>query len=83
MPGQIAAIAALGCLAGAIIEGGALGWAIRFVIAGFAASAVLAVLFVLQEARAAQPMLPLSLFAHRVFALTALVGLLVNVAFYG
>lgn len=26
LPGQIAAIAALGCLAGAIIEGGALGW---------------------------------------------------------
>ena len=29
------------------------------------------------------PMLPLSLFAHRLFALTSLVGLLVNVAFYG
>jgi DHA2 family methylenomycin A resistance protein-like MFS transporter len=28
-------------------------------------------------------MLPLSLFAHRLFALTAPVGLLVNVAFYG
>ena len=28
-------------------------------------------------------MLPLSLFRHRMFALTSLVGLLVNVAFYG
>ena len=28
-------------------------------------------------------MLPLSLFTHRLFALTSLVGLLVNVAFYG
>ena len=28
-------------------------------------------------------MLPLSLFAHRMFALTSLVGLLVNIAFYG
>ena len=28
-------------------------------------------------------MLPLSLFTHRMFALTSLVGLLVNVAFYG
>ena len=53
------------------------------VIAGFAASAVLAILFVLQERRAPQPMLPLSLFGHRMFALTSLVGLLVNVAFYG
>ena len=83
LPGQLAAIAALGCLAGAIIEGGALGWSHPFVIAGFAAAAVLAVLFVLQEWRAPQPMLPLSLFGHRLFALTSLVGLLVNVAFYG
>jgi len=41
------------------------------------------VLFVWREARAAQPMLPLSLFSHRMFALTSLVGLLVNVAAYG
>src|SRR6201991_3952459 len=83
LPGQFAAIAALGCLAGAIIEGGSLGWSNPLVIAGFAAAAVLAVLFVLQERRASQPMLPLSLFGHRMFALTSLVGLLVNVAFYG
>jgi MFS transporter, DHA2 family, methylenomycin A resistance protein len=83
LPGQIAAILALGCLAGAIIEGGTLGWSNRLVIAGFIASLVLAVLFVWQERRAAQPMLPLSLFKHRMFASTALVGLLVNVAIYG
>ena len=83
LPGQVAAIAALGCLAGAIIEGGTLGWRHPFVIAAFAASAVLAMLFVLRERRAPQPMLPLSLFGHRLFALTSLVGLLVNVAFYG
>jgi DHA2 family methylenomycin A resistance protein-like MFS transporter len=76
LPGQIAVIAALGCLAGAIIEGGALGWSNPAVIAGFAAAAVLAVLFVLAEMRAAQPMLPLALFGHRMFALTSLVGLL-------
>ena len=40
-------------------------------------------LFIVRERRASQPMLPLSLFAHRMFALTSLVGLLVNVAFYG
>jgi MFS transporter, DHA2 family, methylenomycin A resistance protein len=73
----------LRCSAGAIIEGGTLGWRHPFVIAGLAASAVLAILFVVQERRAPQPMLPLSLFRHRLFALTALVGLLVNVAFYG
>jgi DHA2 family methylenomycin A resistance protein-like MFS transporter len=83
VPGQLAAITALGCLAGAIIEGGTLGWSNRFVIAGFAAFVILAILFVLQERRAPQPMLPLSLFGHRMFALTSLVGFLVNVAFYG
>jgi DHA2 family methylenomycin A resistance protein-like MFS transporter len=83
LPGQFAAIAALGCLAGSIIEGGALGWHNTFVIGIFAASVVLAALFVVRELRAPQPMLPLSLFRHRLFALTSLVGLLVNVAFYG
>src|SRR5450631_3342940 len=60
LPGQLAAIAALGCLAAAIIEGGALGWSHPFVMAGFAASAVLVILFVRQERRAPQPMLRLS-----------------------
>jgi DHA2 family methylenomycin A resistance protein-like MFS transporter len=83
LPGQVAAITALGCLAGAIIEGGAIGWRNPFVIAGFAASAVLAVLFVLRERRAPQPMLPLTLFGNRMFSVAAMVGLLVNVAFYG
>jgi DHA2 family methylenomycin A resistance protein-like MFS transporter len=83
LPGQVLAIAALGCLAGAIIEAGTLGVSNPLVIAGFVASAVLAILFVWQERRAPQPMLPLSLFKHRMFALASLVGLLVNVAFYG
>jgi DHA2 family methylenomycin A resistance protein-like MFS transporter len=83
LAGQAAAIGALGCLAGAIIEGGALGWSNAWVLAGFATAIVLSALFVLQEMRASQPMLPLSLFGHKMFALTSAVGLLVNVAFYG
>lgn len=83
LPGQLAAIGALGALAGAIIEGGARGWSDPAVIAGFVAAAVLAAAFVRREQRAAQPMLPLSLFKNRLFALTSLVGLLVNIAIYG
>lgn len=83
LPGQIAAITALGTLAGALIEGGVLGWSHPLVTGGFAAAAVVGLLFVWREARAPQPMLPLSLFGHRLFALSALVGLLFNVAFYG
>ncbi|TQF30007.1 MFS transporter [Bradyrhizobium sp. UNPA324] len=83
LPGQLAAIGALGALAGAIIEGGALGWKHPAVIAALVGAAILAALFILRERRAAQPMLPLSLFGHRLFALTSLVGLLVNIAIYG
>src|ERR1700751_5439224 len=59
-PGQITAIAALGCLAGAIMEGGAIGWSHPFVLAGFAASVIFALLFVMRERHAPQPMLPLA-----------------------
>src|SRR3984957_4975198 len=59
LPGQLAAIAALGCLAAAIIEGGTLGWSNIFVIAGFVASAILATGFIINERRSPQPMLPL------------------------
>ena len=83
LPGQLAAIGALGALAGAIIEAGALGWDHPAVITAFVTFAVLAVLFVWREGRAEQPMLPLSLFTHRLFTLTTIVGLLVNVAIYG
>jgi DHA2 family methylenomycin A resistance protein-like MFS transporter len=83
LAGQTAVIGALGCLAGAMIEAGVLGWSSPWVLGGFAASAVLAAFFVVWERRARQPMLPLSLFENRLFSLSAVVGLLVNVAFYG
>jgi MFS transporter, DHA2 family, methylenomycin A resistance protein len=83
LAGQAAAVGALGSLAAAVIEAGALGLSNPWVVAGFVAFVVLAGLFLLQERRVQQPMLPLSLFRHRLFRLTALVGFLVNVAFYG
>ncbi len=83
LPGQLAAIGALGALAGAIIEGGALGWMHPAVLAAALAAIILAALFIWREQRAAQPMLPLSMFRNRLFAMTSLIGLLVNVAIYG
>jgi MFS transporter, DHA2 family, methylenomycin A resistance protein len=83
LAGQAAAIGALGCLAGAIIEGGARGWSNPWVLTGFVAFIALAALFIIQERRSRQPMLPLALFQKRLFSLASVVGLLVNVAFYG
>lgn len=83
LPGQVLAIGALGSLAAAMIEGGVRGWTNPWVIAGFALAVMLAGLFILRERRARQPMLPLRLFGQRMFSLMSLVGLLVNVAFYG
>ena len=83
LAGQAAAIGALGCLAGALIEGGARGWSNPWVLTGFVAFIVLAALFIIQERRSRQPMLPLALFQRRLFSLASVIGLLVNAAFYG
>jgi MFS transporter, DHA2 family, methylenomycin A resistance protein len=83
LPGQAAAIGALGSLAGAVIGGGALGWSNPWIPGSFVVFLIMAVLFVAQERRAQQPMLPLSLFEHWLFARASLIGLLVNIAFYG
>jgi DHA2 family methylenomycin A resistance protein-like MFS transporter len=83
LAGQAVAIVALGVLAWAIVEGGKLGWTSPYVLMGFAAALALGGLFILRERCAAEPMLPLHLFARRPFSVTALAGLLVNTAFYG
>ncbi len=83
LPGQVTAIVMLGGLAGAIIEGGALGWKSPFVVTGFVGFLIAAASFVIIEQRTEQPMLPLSMFENPRFSTTALVGLLVNIAFYG
>jgi len=81
--GQLTAIAALTCLTGTLIEGGALGWGSHWVQAGFAAFAALTAGFIISERRSREPMLPLLLFREPMFALTSIVGLLANAAFYG
>jgi MFS transporter, DHA2 family, methylenomycin A resistance protein len=83
LAGQASAVGALGSLAATVIATGVLGLTDPWVFSGFAAFVILAALFLFQERRVQQPMLPLSLFTHRLFSLTTLIGLLVNVAFYG
>jgi MFS transporter, DHA2 family, methylenomycin A resistance protein len=82
-PGQIAAVVALVALVIATIEGGKRGFGDPLVLAGFAVFAIAGVSFVTIERLSARPMLPLGLFRSRTFSVCALIGLLMNTAFYG
>jgi DHA2 family methylenomycin A resistance protein-like MFS transporter len=83
LSGQAAAMLTLGLLAASIIEGGKAGWRNGFVETGAVLAVVFGAAFVFQERHYAQPMLPLELFSKRPFWLSAVVGLWVNIAFYG
>jgi DHA2 family methylenomycin A resistance protein-like MFS transporter len=83
LPGQIAAAVTLVALVAATIEGGHSGFGDPVVLAGFAAAALAGAAFVAIEARAPSPMLPLGLFRSRAFSGCTVIGLLVNICFYG
>ncbi|MBV8576726.1 MAG: MFS transporter, partial [Acetobacteraceae bacterium] len=83
LTGQASAIVAVGALAAAMIEGDEVGWSNGLVIAGFAIFAFAGTLFLVIEAKRSGPMLPLSFFRNRTFSAANLVGLLINLAFYG
>lgn len=81
--GQVLAAAGLAALAGGLIEGGALGFTDPLVAALLAGGLVSLAVFVRWEARVRHPMLPLSYFGRPDFASPALLGFVVNIAFYG
>ena len=82
LPGQLTGMLALGLLAAATIEAGAVGLA-PLVLAGFGASAVCGGAFVTIEARTRTPMLPLAFFRQGAFAAASAIGLLINICIYG
>jgi MFS transporter, DHA2 family, methylenomycin A resistance protein len=81
--GQVLAIASLTLLTVGLIEGGAAGWGSPVTVASLIAFAPLVVAFVIVEARSRAPMLPLALFRNRTFSGASLVGLAINLGFYG
>jgi DHA2 family methylenomycin A resistance protein-like MFS transporter len=68
LPGQAAAILALGVLAAATIEGGRAGWTQPAVLASYACAFGALAAFVAIQARSAAPMLPLRFFRSRTFS---------------
>ena len=83
IPGQLAAVAALVLLAGSVIEGGAHGFTTWPVVLGLVLAAGAAVTFIVIERWHREPMLPLGLFRIPAFRESTLIGVLINVAFYG
>jgi DHA2 family methylenomycin A resistance protein-like MFS transporter len=77
--GQVLAIVALSCFIGAVIEGVSTPLMQGALLAAVAAS----LLFVRDQRRSAQPMLPLKLFRDSGFTGAVLFGVLVNFAYYG
>jgi MFS transporter, DHA2 family, methylenomycin A resistance protein len=81
--GQAAVIVTLLALAAATIEGGVRGFGAAAVLTGYGLAAGAFVAFIVIESRHRDPMLPLRLFRSAMFSAAAVVGLLVNIAFYG
>lgn len=82
VPGQLGAVVALGAIAFAVIDGAHHSWTltdILVLVAGVAAAGG----FLLVEHASADPMLPLTLFRNRSFAVASFVGLALNLGFYG
>jgi DHA2 family methylenomycin A resistance protein-like MFS transporter len=83
LPGQLLSITALALLTAALVQAGRDGWTAPAILAGFALAAVAATAFVLTERRSRAPMLPPGLFRVTEFRSGTLVGLLINLGFYG
>src|SRR5215470_18544326 len=82
-PGQVLVTAALVCVILALIESSSYGWTSPVILGLFAGAAVCLAAFLLVEARVREPMLPLRLFANRVFSVANVAGLLVGFVFIG
>lgn len=80
-PGQITAALGLFALMYAVIQGSESGWGSPQIAIAFIAAAVFLVLFVFAESRAAAPLLLLSVFRNRAFAMNTVVTLIGMFAF--
>lgn len=81
--GQLLSVVCIAALAFFLIEMGRLGWLSPVVIASFCLFVVFAVGFLVVEQRVAQPMIPIVFFKNRSFSTACLVGVLMNIGFYG
>lgn len=67
----------------ATVRGNAAGWTSPATLGAYAAGALLLAAFVLREATASHPLLPLGLFRHRTFSIANSAGFLLHFAMFG
>jgi EmrB/QacA subfamily drug resistance transporter len=83
LPGQVLVTGFLVCLILALIESSSYGWTSPLILGLFSGAAVLLAAFLLVEARAREPLLPLRLFSNRVFSVANVAALLLFFAMLG
>lgn len=81
--GQVLAIAALGALAFALMEGPSYGWTSPLILAAGALVVLAVPAFVVVQARSAHPLVPPQLFSDRRFTVAAVNGLVFQFVFFG
>lgn len=81
--GQLFAVVALTAFTGAVIEWRPLGFTHWAIWGGLLLAVAAGVGFVAQEARTADPMLPLAMLRNRTFSAAVLFGICVNLTYYG
>lgn len=81
--GQATAIVALAAITLALTKAALLGWSNALVLALLSLGTLAALGFIRIETRSPSPMLPLELFQTRQFTLSLMIGVVVNLAYYG
>lgn len=81
--GQVCSIVCIAALAFSLIEGGRLGWHSPMVLISFFICVVTFALFLSVERRISAPMFPLHFFRIKTFCTAILVGMILNISFYG
>jgi DHA2 family methylenomycin A resistance protein-like MFS transporter len=83
VPAQVTGALCVGGLTSALIEAGARGWTSPVVLGGLGLFVLALPAFLLLERRSRAPMLPPALFGGRRFSASAVIGVLLNLGFYG
>lgn len=83
LPAQFSIIVSIAALAFSLIEAGRYGWFSLPVIISFCLFVITSAIFIAIEKRTALPMLPLSLFQSKTFSASLVVGMMLNIGFYG